>query len=272
MIIKYNKGQLSRIIDDIFILTGISISVLDTSYNTIATSTRKQNYCLLLQTIENEQKHCARCDKEILNLCCNTKRLERHICRAGLYDSAMPIMKYDTVVGFVIMGQVRSVDSPAIPQYAPHIDSETLVQLNQLYEKIPFIPQNRLESLYDLLPRILFDSAIDFVYDSSLIEILKFIDANLQADLSIKLLCEKFYISKNRLYEVFRNNLGCTITGYINEQRIKLAKELLKQSNATVYSIAEAVGIRNYTYFCKLFKKLNKVTPTEYRKNIESFI
>jgi hypothetical protein len=92
----------------------------------------------------------------------------------------MPIIKYDTIVGFVIMGQVRSEKSPAIPQYAPHIDSETLVQLNQLYEKIPFIPQNRLEALYDLLPRILFDSAIDFVYDSSLIEILKFIDANLQ--------------------------------------------------------------------------------------------
>ena len=87
---------------------------------------------------------------------------------------------------------------------------------------------------YDLLPHILFDSAIEFVYDPVAINVLKFIDANLQTDLSIKQLCERFYISKNRLFAIFRKNLGCTVVGYINEQRIKQKSYL---NNQTILSV-----------------------------------
>lgn len=266
MIISYNTEMLRRIITDITTLTGISISVLDTECNAIATSTRNKEYCALLQTMELEKKRCMQCDMKILSRCLSSKKLESHICRAGLYDAAMPIIKDDSIVGFVIMGQVRSLSSPALPEYIPDADPQILKQLNKIYEQTTVISQNQLEALYDLLPRILFDSAIEFVRDPSVIEILKFIDENLQADLSIKQLCERFYISKNRLYEAFRSNFGCTVTEYINKQRIKRAKELLKQSNNSAYNIAERVGIYNYTYFCKLFKKLSGVTPTEYRK------
>ena len=266
MIIKYNMEQLTRIIDDIFSLTGISIEILDTNYNSITTSAHKQKYCSLLQTIEPEKKYCSQCDIKILNRCRSSKKLECHICRAGLYDSAMPIMKDDTIVGFVIMGQVRSIGSPALPKYLPNTDSQILKQLNVFYGQIPFISKNRLEALYDLLPCILFDNAIEIVYDSFVSEAVKFIDANLQENLSIERLCSKFYVSKNHLYEAFRNTLGNTVTGYINERRIHMAKRLLKQSNDTVCKIGEKVGIDNYTYFCKLFKKLSGVTPTEYRR------
>ena len=219
-----------------------------------------------MQKLEIERKYCNQCDKRILTRCRSTKKLECHICRAGLYDSAMPIMKYDTIVGFVIMGQVRSETSPASPQYLPDANPQTLKQINQFYEELPFISKKRLEALYDLLPQILFGDAIEIVYDSIVTEVVEFIDANLQEKLSVNRLCKKFYISKNYLYEAFRNNFGNTITEYINEQRIKQAKELLKQSNDPVYKIGEKVGINNYAYFCKLFKKIVGVTPTEYRK------
>lgn len=266
MIIKYNTEKLWRIITDITTLTGISIAILDTDYNTIIRGPQSKEYCSLLQTIEIEKKYCRQCDMRILNKCRSSKILESHICRAGLYDSAMPIKKDDNIVGYIIMGQVRSMDSPALPKYLPDTDAQTLKTLKELYEQTPVISKNQLEALYDLLPHILFDSAIEFVYDPVAIDILKFIDANLQADLSIKQLCKRFYISKNRLFAIFRENLGCTVVGYINEQRIKRAKDLLKHSNDSVFNIAEKVGIYNYTYFCKLFKKLSGVTPTEYRK------
>ena len=273
MVIKYNTEQLTHILEDIFILTGISIDILDADYNSITTSTKKQKYCSLLQTFEIERKKCAQCDKKILERCRATKKLESHICRTGLYDSAMPIIKYGTIVGFIIMGQVRSGSSPDFPQYIPDTDPHTLKKLNKIYQELPFISQNRLEALYDLMPHILFNNAIEIVYNSILTELLEFINANLQENLSVNELCQKFHISKNYLYDTFQSNLNNTVTGYINEQRIKRAKELLRQSNHTVYKIGEMVGVDNYTYFCKLFKKLSGVTPTEYRrKNIESFI
>ena len=266
MHINYNTEQLNHIIKNLFVFTGISINILDTDYNPVAINTEGQKYCLLLQTSEIEKKHCTECDKKILERCRATKKLESHICRAGLYDSAIPIMKYNTIVGFVIMGQVRSENSPVLSQYHPNIDSQSLKQLNQFYKKTPFISKKRLESFYNLLPHILFDSAIEIMYDSFVNEIIDFIDANLHEELNINQLCKKFYVSKNRLYKAFHNSLGNTITGYINEQRIKRAKEFLKQSNEAVYKIGGKVGIDNYTYFCKLFKKIVGVTPTEYRK------
>ena len=122
MVIQYNAEQLSSIIDDIFVLTGISISILDTNRREVATSKKKLEYCSLLQSITGEQRRCLQCDKKILDRCLSTKTLEHHICRAGLYDSAMPIIKDDTIVGFVIMGRVRSVESPTTVQYLPQTD------------------------------------------------------------------------------------------------------------------------------------------------------
>ena len=265
MVIQYNAEQLSSIIDDIFVLTGISISILDTNRREVATSKKKLEYCSLLQSIAGEQQRCSQCDKMILDRCLSTKTLEHHICRAGLYDSAMPIIKDDAIVGFVIMGQVRSVESPATVQYMPRTDAQTLEQLKRFYANAPFLSKELLDALYDLLPRILFDRAIRIVYDPLISEIVNFIDVHLQESLSIERLCAKFYISKNHLYEAFRINLGNTVTGYINEQRIFLAKELLRQSDKPMNKIAEQIGINNYTYFFKLFKKLTGITHTEYR-------
>ncbi len=267
MIVKYNKEQLSRIIEDIHILTGISISILDTEYNVI-TTTQKQEFCSLLHTMEKESRYCTECDKKILSQCLSTKKLERHICKNGLYDCAMPIIKYDSVIAFVIMGQARSADSPDPLSFLPHTDLGKAGKLKQLYAQTPFMTENQLAGLYDLLPHILFNDAIEIVYDPFVNKVIEYIDTNLHRKITIDELCKKFHVSVNCLYEAFRSNINNTVTGYINEQRIRKAKELLEQTKDSVYQIAEKVGVDNYTYFCKLFKKLEGLTPTEYRKKI----
>ena len=45
------------------------------------------------------------------------------------------------------MGQVRSMDSPALPKYLPDTDAQTLKKLNKIYEQTPFISKNQLEAL-----------------------------------------------------------------------------------------------------------------------------
>ena len=79
MIVKYQKEQLERIIKDIFILTGISIKILDADYNDITTNTKKQKYCSLLQKLEIERKYCNQCDKRILTRECCANRVNRII-------------------------------------------------------------------------------------------------------------------------------------------------------------------------------------------------
>ena len=265
MVIEYNIEYINRIIKDISALAGISINLLDANYNILASCRNTQKYCDTLHSIERERIQCNQCDKKILKKCRQSKKLEHHICRSGLYDSAMPLIKDDTIVGFLIMGQIRSSRSPALPKELPRVDANTLEKLSVLYNDIPIISKNRLNALYDLLPHILFDNAIQIVHDSFICEVSDYIDENLQNNLSINHLCSKFFVSKNRLYEAFQSNLNSTVTEYINERRIHRAKILLINTNEPIFKIAESVGIYNYTYFCKLFKKLCGVTPTQYR-------
>lgn len=266
MIIKYNTEQLNRIIKNIYDLTGITISILDTKYNVLAKCKMFQDYCSVLQKTETERFHCRECDMIILEKCRTSKELEKHICFAGLYDAAMPIIKNDTIVGFAIMGRVRSANSPVSPHLLPNIDVKTAKKLKKLYNELPFITEDKLMTLYDLLSFVIFDSAIQIVYDPLLTKIINFIEANFRENLTIDYLCSKFHISKNRLYKAFNDNFDSTVNLYITDLRLNFAKSLLSSSDEPVYQVAQNVGIDNYTYFCKLFKKRNGVTPTEYRK------
>ena len=107
----------------------------------------------------------------------------------------------------------------------------SIEQFNQLYLKLPFLSKDQLAALYDLLPYILFDAPIQIVYNSFINEIVDFISTNLQENLSVDLLCTKFHVSRNYLYEVFRDNLGSTVNEYISSQRLKNAKVLLAEDS-----------------------------------------
>lgn len=264
MIIKYNTKLLNRIIKNIYDLTGITISVLDTKYNVLAKCKTVQDYCTVLQ--KTESLRCRECDMIILEKCRVSKKLEKHICFAGLYDAAMPIIKNDTIVCFAIMGRVRSANSPISSSLLSDIDAKTAKKLQKLYSELPFITEEKLMSLYDLLSFVIFDSAIQIVYDPLVTEIINFIEANFCEKLSINYLCSKFHISKNCLYKAFNDNLGSTVNMYITERRLNYAKELLLKTNDSVYTISRNAGIENYAYFCRLFKEKNGVTPTQYRK------
>lgn len=266
MIIQYDREHLRSIIKNLFDLTGISISVLDAGYQQLVHCAHPDDFCTLLQSVDGEREKCGKCDQRILKKCNRSRKLEGHICTSGLYDSAMPIIKHESIVGYVVMGRVRSEKSPAALQYIPQTDVDTAARLKLLYKQLPSMSEKQLTALYRLLPSVLFDSAIRIVYDPLVNEIVEYIDSHLKEELTVANICNRFHLSVNHLYDLFRINLGKTINEYITQRRILQAKTMLLSSNKTVYEIAENVGIANYTYFYKLFKKKTGMTPSQYRK------
>ena len=75
MIIQYDKEQLGRMIRNLFELTGISISVLDADYKTLAHCSHPGDFCTLLQSVDVENENCKKCDKKILETCNRTGKL-----------------------------------------------------------------------------------------------------------------------------------------------------------------------------------------------------
>ena len=67
------------------------------------------------------------------------------------------------------------------------------------------------------------------------------------------------------LTQILKADTGMTLCEYLNDIRLKKAKNLLLNSNRTVSKIAYEVGFSDEKYFMKLFKRKENVTPTQYR-------
>ena len=78
---------------------------------------------------------------------------------------------------------------------------------------------------------------------------------------SVSIACgySRFYISKT-----FKEITGITVTRYINATRIEQAKALMKGS-MNLSEIAMQCGFMNLSYFSKVFKRIENVSPYEYR-------
>lgn len=256
MKIHYDLEKLRRILYDLSTLTGISLSVLDADRKTMIRSARENDYCTAIQE-RGDYHNCHSCDMALLDRCEKSRVVERHTCHAGLCDLAMPVMKGGIIVGFLLMGRIRSPQSPT-----GSADGE----LGSLYRQIPVFTEEKILSLVDLLPQILFESTVALEPDELVRQASEYIEAHLQEELSIELLCEALHISKNKLYKVFSDHFGTTVNVYIIERRMAQAMRLLGETEEPVYRVADLIGIRNYTYFCRLFKEKNGITPLQYRK------
>ena len=199
---SYDLPLLRRLLEDIYRLTGVSISLLDAEGRTLVSCRREDDYCSRLQQ-EGLQKECARCDEVLLNRCKRSLRLEWHLCHAGLYDSAMPILKEGEVAGYILMGRVRAERSPE--------------REDPLYRKLPLLKEDPLLALYDLFPHILFSSGIHSDRDPLTEEIASFIETHLSEELRVETVAARFHLSKNTLYRRF----GRPINEYILERRLE---------------------------------------------------
>ena len=63
---------------------------------------------------------------------------------------------------------------------------------------------------------------------------------------------------------IFIAVFGVAPTRYIQQYRVNKAKELLIKTGASIEDIAVAVGFANSSYFCKVFKSITGVTPSEF--------
>lgn len=93
------------------------------------------------------------------------------------------------------------------------------------------------------------------------------IDADPSAELNLHSLAQKLNVSNVYLSTIFRRETGKTVTEYIKDKRISLAKHLLKTTSLQIQTVSLHCGMTDVHYFSKLFKQMTGKTPSEYRKS-----
>lgn len=94
----------------------------------------------------------------------------------------------------------------------------------------------------------------------------KFLDEHYREPISLGRLADLFYLDKYYLSRIFKEQFGLTINQYLLQFRITKAKQMLRFTNEKIESIGLACGIGEPQYFSRVFKKLEGMSPSEYRE------
>ena len=93
-----------------------------------------------------------------------------------------------------------------------------------------------------------------------------YLDEHYIEKLTLEELAEKFFINKFYLSKIFKETYGTTVNNYLISQRITRAKQLLRFTDMTVDEVGAAVGMGDANYFSRMFRKVEGISPREYRK------
>lgn len=100
----------------------------------------------------------------------------------------------------------------------------------------------------------------------------QFISDNISSDIGRKEVAAHMGFSGDYVTRQFKQETGYTLSEYIKNERITLAKNLLLQTNLPVSTIAENTGYYSVAYFSATFRQTVGVTPREYRNTHKNML
>jgi YesN/AraC family two-component response regulator len=92
-----------------------------------------------------------------------------------------------------------------------------------------------------------------------------YVQENFQSSLTRESVAKHFGLAPNHVSRLFRKEGAVRFNDYLNMVRMNRAKFMLRNYGMTLKQVAANCGYSDVTYFCRIFKKMNKETPTEYR-------
>jgi len=98
-------------------------------------------------------------------------------------------------------------------------------------------------------------------------EAIEYINNNLKNELSQKEVADHVHLNPSYLSVLFKEHVKLTFSEYVTRRRIQRAKELLVSTNLPINDIAEESGYKTAKYFIKIFRELEGMTPSAYRKD-----
>lgn len=98
---------------------------------------------------------------------------------------------------------------------------------------------------------------------------LAYVDQNYQNHITVKEVSTMVNFSESYFMHAFSEYTGKSLITYINEVRLDKAKNMLSSTDKSISDISFDCGFQSTSYFIKLFKKQNGLTPVQYRKKFQ---
>jgi len=106
-------------------------------------------------------------------------------------------------------------------------------------------------------------------YDPVVSKALKFIQDHVSEPIKVEDLLRHVFVSRTLLERKFRAELGRTPLVEIRRQRVRLARQLLSDTDLSISEIAESCGFSSDIRLSTVFKELTGQSPSAFRKEIK---
>jgi AraC-like DNA-binding protein len=103
----------------------------------------------------------------------------------------------------------------------------------------------------------------DFIMDM----IALYLKENYMKNITLTKILNIACMNRNKFCRAFKQRFGQSLVTYLNGLRARRAAEMLRNPDLSITEIAHHVGFESVTHFNRVFGKINRLCPREYRKN-----
>lgn len=251
----------------------IKFALMDEDAKEVYTSSYQTAFCRYIASTPDGYRRCVGCDQRALRDIQHTRKMKQYYCHAGLIEVALPVTENGRIIATILLGQMLD-ESPREEQWqrvgkacAWYPDIE---ELHQAFLRLKCISNQQINACAEIVHACVSEVRLAGIVASSnqdeMQRLTSYLDMHYDTDITVKSLCRELSIGKTRLYQLCKARQGKTVVQMVHERRMEAAKELLTTTNYPIQFISETVGILDFNYFSKVFKRFTGVTPSLYRR------
>lgn len=95
-------------------------------------------------------------------------------------------------------------------------------------------------------------------------QIIRYLGQNYDRPLRLEEIAALVGLSTPYCCKVFHQEMGVSIMQYLNQLRVNHAKDYIQSGKNSLKEIAALVGVPNYSYFCRIFKQYEFMSPSRF--------
>ena len=153
-------------------------------------------------------------------------------------------------------------------RFIPNGISNEMIDICSTYSQIsktdPLFAKEKLMNLLNYILIELLGNSKPAEYSPRIVKAVKFIEGNLNKNISLVDLSRHLHLSKEYVAALFKQELGKTAGDYINDAKMNYAKELIQEKQFSLTEISDFLGYSSYNYFSRIFKKTYRISPHQY--------
>lgn len=280
MITNYRLDKIKALLMDFSKITGQRIGVFDADFNEIFITIDHCEFCSMMRSSSKGLCRCLESDHYAIEQAKKKRKMIIYRCHAGIVEACAPIYDDNELLGFVFFGQMLYKDK--YEQQCANIELlscdviDDIAKIRESVYKIKSIDKEYLTSAGNIMLActrfIIYEQLLKYEKSDVWYKINEYIKNNYDQKLTLDMISEALSVSIPTLCKVAKQRSDKTIGQIITDVKIEKAKYYLENTQMSISEISRKVGIDDYSYFSRVFKKKTGFSPNYWRKTIEKII